>query len=113
MIIQITKYYAIKIAKSINGYFCSLWKKENNEWYPEYKSISLTKEQVDNKVLDFRAIFLALKGAKSTNITQLRERIQDFLLMLPSYVENDELAEQSEALEILLNDLDTYLLLGE
>ena len=113
MIIQITKDYAIKIARSINGYFCSLWKKENNEWYPEYKSISLTKEQVDNKVLDFRAIFLALKNSKSRNALQLRERIQDFLLMLPSYVENDELAEQSEALEILLNDLDTYLLLGE
>lgn len=113
MIIQITKDYAIKIAKSINGYFCSLWQKKNSEWYPEYKSISLTKEQVDNKVLDFRAIFLALKNSKSRNSLQLRERINEFLEMLPAYIENDELAEQADTIENLLNDLDTYLLLGD
>ena len=50
MIIQITKDYAIKIAKSINGYYCSLWKQENSEWFPQYESISLTKDQVDNSL---------------------------------------------------------------
>ena len=112
--IQLTNKYAISLSKhGENTYYCSLWVKKNNEWFPTLESVNIRAKRLENEIIDFRTVFTALKGSKSPQIRELRNRVNDILRNIERWSENCELEEYKNEIIDVLNDVDKQLLLGE
>ena len=112
--IQLTNKYAVSLSKhGQNTYYCSLWEKRNKEWFPTLESINIKTKRLEKEIIDFKTVFPALKGSKSPQIKELRNRVNNILRNIERWSENCELEEYKNEIIDVLNDVDTQLLLGE